>query len=255
MSETDQRLQFEASAYLQRLIGRELISTEELAIIEFVKNSYDAGARHVVITICPQSEKEPGEITIRDDGTGMALPDLRRVFMVAGYSERPDEVDTAPRVPTGEKGIGRFAADKLGHELLVITKPSGAKRSLYLDINWDDFESRKKRLNEITAPYSYRVSPELANVDSGTFLRITRLRRRWDHALINRLRQSLADLLDPFNAPRDFEIDIQVPGSLKLTGPITPPTVARSDIELSFKVLKNGKVKQSLRSPALNLGN
>jgi len=249
-----QELPFEASAYLQRLIGRELITNEELAIIELVKNAHDAAAHHVTITIRTQSEREPGEITIRDDGTGMNLNALKRIFLFAGYSERPEQVATAARVPTGEKGIGRFAADKLGHELSVTTQNAEAKRALRMTINWDRFGSRKKRFNQITAPYTYLTgrAPELLG-SAGTILRITRLRTVWDRAKIIALRESLAGLLDPFNPPADFEIDLQVPGSIKLTGPITSPPLASGDIELSFEVFKSGKVRRSLLAPLLEI--
>jgi signal transduction histidine kinase len=247
----DQTLPFEASAYLQRLIGRELITSEELAIIELVKNAYDAGARHVTITIHPQSSSNPGEIIIRDDGVGMALTGLRRVFMMAGYSERPEEVNQAPRVPTGEKGIGRFAADKLGADLLVQTKTPDAKTALQLVINWDDFV-RSKRFNEITAPYSRVLSPELGGYRSGTYLRISRLRTKWDSAKIKTLRESLADLLDPFNPPPDFQIDIQAP-SLNLTGLIEPLSIVPADIKIYFKISKEGKVRRTLDAKSTKL--
>jgi signal transduction histidine kinase len=172
--------------------------------------------------------------------------------MFAGYSERPDEVETAPRVPTGEKGIGRFAADKLGHDLLVITKSRGSKEALHIDINWDAFENRSKKFNEIKFPYSYRFSPELADVENGTYLRISRLRMQWTKARIESLHRSLADLLDPFHPPRDFEIDLQISGFLDLTGPITPPAISRPDIKLYFKVEKVGQIKRTLAAPSLN---
>ncbi|HEX8634115.1 MAG TPA: sensor histidine kinase [Pyrinomonadaceae bacterium] len=251
MSKQNEQLGFEASAYIQRLIGRELISTEELAIIEFVKNAYDAGATRVVITIQAQSKHEPGEITIRDNGSGMTIDSLKRIFMFAGYSERPNEVNTSPRVPTGEKGIGRFAADKLGHELLVITKSQGSKESLCVDINWDAFDNRKSKFSDIKFPLTYRLATELADVDSGTFLRISRLRMQWTKARIEALHRSLADLLDPFNPPSDFEIDLQIPSSLELTGLITPPPVMRPDIKLYFKIENVGKVKRTIVAPSL----
>ena len=53
---SDNRLQFEASAYLQTLIGRELIRGEDLALIELVKNAYDSGAHNVIVTVRPPTE-------------------------------------------------------------------------------------------------------------------------------------------------------------------------------------------------------
>src|SRR5690242_5823766 len=116
------RLQFGASARLQRLIGRELVPTEELALAELVKNAYDSGARSVQILAQPSTDRLPSVIEISDDGSGMSIDDLRRLFMVAGYSERPGQVRGRGRIPTGEKGIGRFAADKLGSRLELVTK-------------------------------------------------------------------------------------------------------------------------------------
>jgi signal transduction histidine kinase/anti-sigma regulatory factor (Ser/Thr protein kinase) len=251
MSPEKQELTFEASAYLQRLLGRELISTEELAVVELVKNAYDAGARHVVITIQPRTTREPGEIIIRDDGDGMSLNALRNVFMFAGYSERPDEVETARRIPTGEKGIGRFAADKLGHEIVVTTKTANVKQALRVEVDWDLFESRKKKFHDIRVPYRNVGSPELGS--KGTILQITRLRSEWERRKIEALRNSLEDLLDPQYPPSDFQIELQVPGSLTLTGPISPRQLGAPDMNVSFDVKRGGKIKRVLAAPKLNL--
>lgn len=75
---------FEASARLQRLIGRGLIPNEEMAIVELVKNAYDSGAHRVRIFIQPDQPKEPGFIRIIDDGSGMSESDIERLFMFAG---------------------------------------------------------------------------------------------------------------------------------------------------------------------------
>src|SRR2546421_595024 len=114
MARKRERLSFEVSANLLSLIGRGLVSSDEIAVIELVKNAYDAGAKRVDITIQPPTDREPAFITVRDDGQGMAFADFKRIFMFAGYSERPEQAKERVRVPTGEKGIGRFATDRLG---------------------------------------------------------------------------------------------------------------------------------------------
>ena len=111
MTLTQGSLRFRASANLQRLIGRELVPTEELALLELVKNAYDSGASFVSVTIQPETAKIPGYIEVEDDGSGMSVKDLDRTFMTAGYSQRPEQVRRSGRVPTGEMGIGRFASD------------------------------------------------------------------------------------------------------------------------------------------------
>lgn len=207
------KVRFEASAHLQRLIGRDLIPNDEMAIVELVKNAYDSGAKHVHIYIQPETAKEPGLIRISDDGSGMSEEDVTRLFMFAGYSQRPDEVAEADRVPTGEKGIGRFAADKLGETLNVYTKTARSREGLRLTINWRDFENRLKKFNEVEATYQASPVPGLGLRDSGTVLEITGLRARWEADKLASLKTDLSDLLNPYARPKNFEITIEVAGS------------------------------------------
>jgi signal transduction histidine kinase len=239
-------LPFEASANLQRLIGRELIPNEEVAFIELVKNSYDSGARKVTIVLQAPSEKEPGYIEIRDDGEGMTLDALKNLFMIAGYSERPEQVGSTKRMPTGEKGIGRFASDKLGKRLTVSTKVKGNAEGIQLEINWEDFSNKTKRFHDITAAYTVTPVPGLGQQDKGTVLRITSLRGRWPSEKRASVREALASLLDPFRRPTDFEIDLQVIGSDKLSGPIKQEQPGQADIEVEFRILKDGSIKRQL---------
>ena len=122
MSQEPTGLHFRVSANLLRIIGQELVASDEDAVLELVKNAYDSNARTVTITIEPISETRVGFIRIQDDGQGMSRRDFEHLFMVAGYSERPEEASSAKRVPTGEKGIGRFAASRLGSRLIVLTR-------------------------------------------------------------------------------------------------------------------------------------
>lgn len=247
MARENDRLRFEASANLQRLIGRELVPTDELALVELVKNAYDAGARNVWVRIQPRSAREAGYIEIRDDGQGMTLPDFRRLFMVAGYSERPDQLANGERVPLGEKGIGRFAADRLGTRLSVVTRLKEAKKGLQVDIDWEAFKDKRKKFNEITAPFKESETREFPRGQGGTLLRITGLRTAWPANKIEAVRRSLADLMDPFQRVSDFRVEVIVPGSGKLSGPITQDAPLGADIEVEFKILKSGKVRRRLR--------
>lgn len=232
------QIQFEASAYLQRLIGRELVPDEHAALVELVKNAYDSGAKVVEITIQPETKREPGFIDVRDDGTGMSRAVIQKHFMWAGNSERPDQVSTASRVPTGEKGIGRFASDRLGSVLCVRTREAGVAKALQVDIDWKQFEDRKKRFSDVKAKIQATDAPELGK--HGTSLHMTRLRVQWDAARIQELRSHLQSLLDPFDPPADFEIVVTVPNSDKLSGAIAQPAPEDADIEVGFKVLKSG---------------
>lgn len=247
MARENDRLRFEASANLQRLIGRELVPTDELALVELVKNAYDAGARNVWVRIQPPSAREAGYVEIKDDGQGMTLADFRRLFMVAGYSERPDQLASGDRVPLGEKGIGRFAADRLGRRLSVVTRLKEAKKGLQVDIDWEAFKDKRKKFNEISAPFKEVETREFPRNQGGTLLRITGLRTAWPASKIETVRRSLADLTDPFQRVPDFRLEVVVPGSGKLSGQITQEAPLGADIEVEFKVLKSGKVRRRLR--------
>ncbi len=243
---TKPELQFEASAYLQTLIGRELFRSEDLAIVELVKNSYDSGATVVSIDIRPKTVREPGEIVIRDDGSGMTKAEFESRFMFAGFSVRADGKGQSDRVPTGEKGIGRFASDRLGEQLSIITKVKGAASSLRVDVDWSKFRNRKKKFSDITVPYTEGHSPELDGVESGTILRITQMRELWERDQVLSLRTALAQLLDPFHRPPDFEIQLNVQGSEVLSGTIVQPALDEqlADIVVSFRVLPKGIVER-----------
>jgi signal transduction histidine kinase len=203
------RVSFEASANLQRLLGRELIPNDEMAIVELVKNSYDSQARHVRVLIRPEAERRPGLIRITDDGSGMSEEDVGRLFMVAGYSERPEEIARGKRVPTGEKGIGRFAADKLGERLDVFTKTKKSPETLHLAIDWRDFDDRRKKFNEVDAVYDITESARFALRANGTVLEISGLRAKWDTQRLSSLGVGLSDLLNPFDPPKNFSITLE----------------------------------------------
>jgi signal transduction histidine kinase len=237
----DGALNFEASAYLQTLIGRQLFRGDESAIVELVKNAYDAGASSVTIMIQVPTSKHPGVIRVVDNGSGMTLTEFKRLFMVAGYSERPEA--SGSRVPTGEKGVGRFAADRLGRRLEVLTRAQGQKDALRVDIDWEKFGDRRKRFRDITAQVSRdRTAPELPG--RGTLLRITGLRSAWERPHLLGLRRSLEELLDPFNPPTEFSIDLDVVGSTALSGPVVPPTLEDPGIQLRFDIQQNGSVRR-----------
>lgn len=210
------KVRFEASARLQRLIGRELIPNDEMAIVELVKNAYDSRAKSTRIVIQPESDQRPGQIRIVDDGSGMSEDDVRKLFMVAGFSQRLDEVGSSVRTPTGEKGIGRFAADKLGRTLDVYTRRRDSARALHLHIDWEDFDNRYKKFNEIEATYEWVESPRLHGLAQGTILEISGLRSTWDAARVGRLRAGLSDLLNPFVPPKAFSLSLEI-GDVKGT--------------------------------------
>lgn len=68
-------------ARLLRTLGEELISNEVVAVIELVKNAYDADATRVLIRFTPPLERGKGCIEVIDNGHGMDLDTVRTVSM------------------------------------------------------------------------------------------------------------------------------------------------------------------------------
>jgi signal transduction histidine kinase len=198
------------------------------------------------VLIRPPSTREPGEIVVTDDGEGMNITTFERRFMFAGYSERPNEVGKSDRIPTGEKGIGRFASDRLGERLSILTKVASRKSALAVEIDWSKFRNRRRKFSDIEAPYSEKDAPELAEIGHGTILRITKLRELWTRNQILSLRNALSQLLNPYHRPDDFQITLEVPGSDLLSGKIEqqPVNEDNADIVINFRVLPDGNLER-----------
>ena len=239
---------FSVSANLLRIIGEELVASDQAAIWELVKNAYDSGAHNVAVTIEPVSDRNAGFIRIVDDGQGMSKKDFERLFMLAGYSERPEEAERAVRVPTGEKGIGRFATARLGHHLRLVTRADPkVPEVLEVTFDWRRFGDKKKHFDRSRSVPSDGKSC-VPKGRTGTVLEITRLRSDWSRERIEGLREALGELLDPYNRPKDFDLVLNLTGSDKLSGPIglTPPEDA--NLELHFRVLGDKRISRKLLS-------
>lgn len=209
------RLTFRPRARIIRTIGDRLISGPEAAVIELVKNSYDADARSVRITLVPPLKAGLGEIVFSDDGHGMALSDIRDKWMEPATSDKRTR-STSPggRKLLGSKGIGRFAAARLGSHLRLISTASISRdaattlleRTTIDDLDWEQFEEARYL---DTVSFAYRT--ELTDESPGTQLHITHLRDDWTEASINRLHDELRRLVSPINSEEggfDIHLDL-----------------------------------------------
>jgi signal transduction histidine kinase len=246
----DKTFRFKASARLQRLFGRDLIPDDDSAVEELVKNAYDSNASEVTISIIRRTSDRDGQIEIRDNGFGLSFTEFERVWMQAGYSEKTGQpLPETGRIQVGEKGIGRFAADKLGQTLVVLTKTQSARSALSVTFDWRKFETGKKRLlSDVPIPYEHVVEETLPPGRSGTILRITKLRADWSDKAIDNLRRRLSRLLSPYDQQQHFRIVLRAP-SLKLSGPIVPTEIKDADFEweVTRNTYGNTRIKRRTR--------
>jgi len=130
-------------ARLLKLIGEELISDEVVAVSELVKNAHDADA--VTVTIAFHGVTRPeGEIQVRDDGMGMNLDTVLGRWMEPAASTKTGkgrQVTRLGRRVLGEKGVGRFAADKLAQNLEIVSRCPARSDEVRVVIDWDRFNS------------------------------------------------------------------------------------------------------------------
>ncbi len=201
-----------------RLIGRDLITDRVTALFELVKNCYDANATEVTITFDNVGLDKKGEssISIKDDGIGMSFTDIKDKWMVIGTSNKrsnPFSPEPFYRKCVGEKGIGRFAVDKLGDKVNIITKQSEEKQWLDVEIDWEAYYKQSaenkeiKLFTDIENHYEYFDSEDLSV--HGTTLKITHVREIWLENDIKRFIEEAGKLVSPF-ANMSYPLQIKV---------------------------------------------
>ena len=194
---------FDVSTF--RLIGRELITDRVTALFELVKNCYDANSQKVFVEFQDVASGINGKIIIRDDGIGMSFEDIKDKWMVVGTaSKRRDVYSVAPykRRLVGEKGIGRFAVDKLGGRVLIQTKQKGESKILNVEINWEEYQtlSEKQQISLFTDVGNEYWFEDTDKIDEhGTKLIITSVRDQWSKDNIERLCKELTKIVSPFH--------------------------------------------------------
>ncbi|MBV6400191.1 MAG: hypothetical protein CNIPEHKO_00474 [Anaerolineales bacterium] len=192
-------------------LGRDSIKDHTTAILELVKNSYDAGAKIVEVEI--KTHVDNPFIRIADNGSGMTEYDIDSSWLRVGFSEKRHDKFIDKRRKTGEKGIGRLSADRLGEVLEMRTRtPSDGDISII--INWRKFDEMGKNVEDVEFDYFDRdvqISiPKIANETrepkSGTELIIRELRQEWTKADLDDLYKQLSILISPFDNDVNFAV-------------------------------------------------
>lgn len=265
-------------ARLLRTLGNDLISSDKVALIELVKNCYDADASTVIIRFHGPLEEGSGRIEVWDDGHGMDVPTLQRSWLdIATDTKRRKPKSDSGRRVLGEKGIGRLAAARLGSELMLVTRMADVSEVKLL-IDWSQFDRDDAYLDEIEVawelgdPEIFSESGSASEVFSdsvsetwqrghGTLLQIDKLTHGWTKEDFVELRTALTRLIrprpvakttaevltakGPEAAAPDFQILIEllaVPEELQgFAGPVdTSADLQTSHYRLTGSVDKNG---------------
>lgn len=174
-------------------IGRDLIQDPYAAIVELVKNSYDADATKVTVEFI-NINNEKLQVIVADDGHGMSNDTVVNKWMVPSTNDKQTrKISPAGRVMQGRKGIGRYASSILGNELFLETIYENKKTSLYVD--WDSFE-KAEFLDDVEILIETKDSRE----SSGTKLTITgngQCLSDWNEKQFDKLNSELKKLKSP----------------------------------------------------------
>lgn len=185
-------------------IGRDLVQDGYAAIVELVKNAYDADSPDVQITFQAKPDHSGYSIVIADHGHGMTRDTVVHKWMVPSTRDKLDRRESPfGRVMQGRKGIGRYAASILGTDLLIETiTPQGEKTTLLVE--WSAFES---------ATYLDDVEILIETVEvsepSGTRLIMTGgrdLLDEWNQNQFKKLRFELKKLISPVSVVSNGEL-------------------------------------------------
>ncbi|ODS90185.1 MAG: hypothetical protein ABS44_02150 [Chryseobacterium sp. SCN 40-13] len=247
---------FKPRARIIKTIGEELISNDNVAIVELVKNSYDAESPIVDISFIGNiNEKKEGRktkkylekrnasIIVYDEGVGMDFDTVKSAWMEPATNfKKLENNQKSKRKFTGEKGIGRFASAKLASTLELITKKKDEKEEIVVIFNWDDFADEEKYLEKISVDWELRPAKEIKKC--GTILKLLNLSNDWDEDKIRDLRVTLSRLLNPIVPKEDFLISINLPEGLvkNLDGIIErPETLNKPDYYIKGSITESGR--------------
>jgi signal transduction histidine kinase len=175
--------QFTVDTHLFRELGALLVGRDSTALVELIKNAYDADATLAVVYGEHIGDLNSGLIQIRDDGVGMTRTQFEQGFLrIAGRTK-----DTATRTSplyrrrfTGAKGIGRLAAHKLSRTLAVLSaaRDEGRLTAIEASIDWDEVE-RATTIDEVGQDAVVVSTLEDRDLRAGTTITLRRLRKAW----------------------------------------------------------------------------
>lgn len=207
---------FRSKARLVEILGEHLIKDNTVGLLELVKNAYDADAKQVEIRLENLASPQKTTVTVRDNGDGMTLETVEGPWLepANGAKEVQKEMQIRSalgRLPLGEKGVGRFAAHKLGRQLTLVTRHKKSAKEVVLEIDWTPFESHDTYLEDIVLEAKERKPQVFTGSAHGTCLTMRHARERWQDEDLRRIQASLQKLKSPTRSATDFEVKLHCP--------------------------------------------
>lgn len=204
--ENIRKVGFTVDAGLIQRLGYELVGRAETAVSELIKNAYDADATVVDVNFIDSNVKG-GTLIVSDNGVGMTEDQLINGFMRISSADKIYNPisERFKRTKAGRKGIGRFATQRLGAKLTIVTQTLEAAHATKIVIEWFKYKINIE-LTSIKFPIYY-VDKEK---EEGTTLTIEGLAEGWTDASIKRIYRYVLDLLQPEYLTPNSTSDLKV---------------------------------------------
>ena len=199
---------FSISPRILSHLGEDLIKSESIALLELVKNSYDACAKNCTVDFITEDNGTLKKIIVKDDGFGMNRDIIENIWLTIGTDNKYKNIkpNECGRIPLGEKGIGRLGVHKLGNEITLISKRNNSKE-IVLNIDWKKLD-KIKNIEDFKIELSERENLEFGN-KTGTKIIIEDLKTTWDRRQLRNVYRALTSLNSPFDESSDkFKVNV-----------------------------------------------
>ena len=256
-------LRFSVDSQLVGELGERLVTRNHVALAELVKNAYDADATSISIEFCDYCKDSPDEefpsIVLEDDGHGMPFADVEEFWMRIATANKA-RTPLSPmfgRPKTGNKGIGRFACQRLSGELILTTvaKLEDSYERTKVSFDWSDFKAGTT-LTSIPCEYE---SETIKSATTGTKLELIDLKDDWLQRDFNTLRRSISWLTlagatrrKEFTPDPGFAIELDAQQFNQGEGLILDQIVDAGWGRLRGQVLADGRASLKLEGNYLN---
>ena len=201
-------MQFHPRAFAA--FGADLVTNDVVAVTELVKNCYDAFAYNVIVEFGTDSKGE--FIKISDDGLGMTSEIIETSWAVIAtpYKQKNPTVKRGGEVRrvSGNKGLGRFSAARLGSKMAMRTQ-SESGSCLQVIIDWNSFLN-SSNISDCKVTITQQPDYDCFNT-TGTIIKIRQLSSSWNEEMIYELKDNLSRLITPFKKVDSFSIKLISP--------------------------------------------
>lgn len=267
------KIPFAISARTAQLIGMENFANAEGAVVELVKNAYDADAEICIVIADIQKNNADSKLFIIDNGSGMTQDIIVKHWMTIGTDDKLVNAHSSrkKRIKSGAKGIGRFALNRLGKCAEMISFVDGNQEQGYLwNVDWSEFEKARilsdveanlerisiDELNKKLKEYEICNLPFFTELGTdnfhGTILCISGLKDEWNDESLNSLLKNL-EMLIPSELQASFNLYLYKTNDTKWGGQINSTDYEDYDYKINAKYEKGREIQIRIERNELNV--